>query len=407
MKYEKREIIIVGVLVALAFILRFNDIAEVKFFTGDEVGNVATAYNFVERGDQSPDNWYHPPMKNFMLYPVLKMFGDNPYGWRIRNVVAGTLLVLVIYYMGEIFFKSRFTGGMAAILVLSDPLLIATSRTTTEEVPIVLVIALATIAAQRFKETSCAGCCLVSGLLFGIAVATKLYAVPVILVVTAVISFSLARDKRWPDIVRLACTLSFLPLSIYILSYAPWFIRGYTFTEWLLMQRDMLREVSALSLENFISPVGPLVAGGPQFWFIKPISMGFGSVTQETLQLRVLMNNLPVWLLISPSVVYLGIKSIRNRNFSMMLVPAIFLSIYGLSLGVNRPIMLHSSIPILPFGFLAVGFATEQIAGRWKHLVMVAALSCSLYLYPLAAGIQVPTWLYRPVLGYLTIVNIH
>ncbi len=89
----------------------------------------------------------------------------------------------------------------------------------------------------------------------------------------------------------------------------------------------------------------------------------------------------------------------------MSIVAGIFFIIYVPFLFVSRPLFIYSSIPLLPFAFLAVGWGVERFAGRFASGAGIAMIAWSLVLYPLVVGIAVPVNVYLPILNMIRIVG--
>ena len=59
----------------------------------------------------------HPPLAKLLIAGSIKLFGDNPWGWRIGSVVFGTLALLAIFALVRSLGGSRWlaTGVTAAM----------------------------------------------------------------------------------------------------------------------------------------------------------------------------------------------------------------------------------------------------------------------------------------------------
>jgi 4-amino-4-deoxy-L-arabinose transferase-like glycosyltransferase len=93
---KRSEIVLICLVFLAAFFLRFYDISHPSFRYMDEGGHVMAASNYWNNGQTEPDNWEHPPLRHLLLYGFLQVFGDNPYGWRMRNVLFGAATALAL-----------------------------------------------------------------------------------------------------------------------------------------------------------------------------------------------------------------------------------------------------------------------------------------------------------------------
>jgi len=61
-------------------------------------------------------------LKYHLLNASMKVWGDNPAGWRMRNVIFGSLSVAVLFLIGIELFSSVRVAGLAAAFLAFDPL---------------------------------------------------------------------------------------------------------------------------------------------------------------------------------------------------------------------------------------------------------------------------------------------
>jgi dolichyl-phosphate-mannose--protein O-mannosyl transferase len=392
------------ILFLLAFLLRLYGAGAFQFPTGDENMHVVSARTYAERGDFGADNWYHPPLKHLLLYGSIKLFGQNPYGWKMRNILLGALTVPVVFSLAMLLFKSKAVSFISAGLLLLDPLHIEFSRTTFEDVPAIFFLMLGILFAWKALARDSARHWLAAGIAFGFAVALRLYCINALVVLCGYAVFNKYRENNLRSLIAPMSFLIILPFCIYLLSYLPWFTRGYSLPELLAMQLDAFRELRTVRQEGFNPILNQL--GSPSEWFTKFIAVGF-EVNGDRWwgSYIVIMNNFPVWLLIPPSMFVLLYASIRGRNAAGTFLFLSFFVLYLPFLIVDRPIFLYSSLPLLPFGFLAVGYAAHRVLNRWTVTFGAVSGAWSLILYPLVTGISVPLPAYRFVLSFVKILE--
>src|SRR5450830_838206 len=82
---------IVIALISLA--LRVINLGSIKSFIFDEVYYVDGARDLMKYGVEvsgsKPEFIVHPPLGKWMIASGIKVFGDNPVGWRIATAVVG------------------------------------------------------------------------------------------------------------------------------------------------------------------------------------------------------------------------------------------------------------------------------------------------------------------------------
>ena len=67
----------------------------------------------------------------------------------------------------------------------------------------------------------------------------------------------------------------------------------------------------------------------------------------------------------------------------------------------SRPINLYSALPVIPFGFIALGFAADRLLKGRAWWFLGACALWSLYLLPLAVGLPTPDGPYVWLLNVL------
>lgn len=397
-----RDLALLAVLFALAFGLRFYDVATPAEQWGDELVHVPAATHYWTRGHFDPNLWEHPPLRHLLLKGFLAVFGDGPYGWRMRNVLLGALASVLVALFAYGIDRSRTTAAVAGLLLATDPLHVALSRFTFEEIYGVTFFLGALVTFQRSRAR--AGWLLASGLLMGCALATKWYYVPVWILLGALALREEGRWRRPADALLVATAYVAVPLTVYALSYGPWFGRGYSLGELAELTVNAYHSLQQFQPWMF-NPVYPyLRLTSPLDWFVAPVMFATETVTgPDTARFLLFGNNLAVWGLTLPALITCAVVAVRRRSPGLALPVLLFVATYTVPLVARRPTLIYSTIPLLPFAFTAIGMATTLVAERLVRRAgwAVAALlvGSNLYLYPLAAGRDVPVALYAPLLS--------
>jgi len=398
----KRDVASAVLILSLAFGLRFYGVATPEFRWGDEREHVEAATHYWTKGHFDPNLWEHPPLRHLLLYGFLQAFGDNPYGWRMRNVLFGAMAALLVYLFALSIDGSRVTAVVAGLLMATDPLHVALSRFTFEEIYGGAFFVAALVAYQYARGRS--GWLVASALLMGCALATKWYYVPVWLTLTAVALREDGNYRSPVDAFFVATTFLLLPLLVYALSFLPWFGRGYSVGELVELTTNAYYSLQNMTPGTF-NPAFPYLRLTHSLdWFVAPVMFGQGVyLPPDRGQFIVFGNNLPVWAMTLPSMGLCAYQAVRRRSIRLGLPVLLFLATYALFVVVRRPTLIYSAIPLLPFAFTAIGVAVARVSdrlGRAASLGLVAAMVASnLYLYPLAAAREIPVALYDHVLS--------
>jgi dolichyl-phosphate-mannose-protein mannosyltransferase len=399
---NRNDIVLLLVLFLFAFSLRFYDFSYPDFKWFDETMHVPAAINYWNNGQFEPDLWEHPPLRHIILYGFLQFFGDNPYGWRMRNILFGSIAAVLTYLFALEISGSRRTALMAGLLLATDPLHIVLSRYTYEEIYGGAFFLAAIVLYLKHNQRSL---WFVSSALFlGCALATKWYYVPCWFLV---LFLALRENDNYRNVrtaLFISSTYFFIPLSIFILSYYQWFGRGYSVTEFIEFIINAYHSLQKNRLSLYDPGFLFLSQSSAVEWFIRPIVIGQGTyLSADRGEFILFLNNLPIWILTIPSMIGLTITAVRRRCMTLALPALFFCASYMLYFIVQRPVFLYSAVPLLPFAFTAIAYGISQLADRYGSRLYYAALLVtlcwSLFLYPLVTAKQVPVAAYKYIIN--------
>ena len=110
------------ILIALAsFLLRLFNLASIKAMIFDEVYYVDGARDLLKYGVEvsgnNPEFVVHPPVGKWLIASGIKIFGDNPLGWRFATALLGSLAILLIALIAHRLFYSPILTALAAGLM--------------------------------------------------------------------------------------------------------------------------------------------------------------------------------------------------------------------------------------------------------------------------------------------------
>ncbi len=403
----------VVLLIVLTFLLRFWNVGEVEMYAGDQGIMIPATHNYIMTGRTSPDGWEHPPMKYFLLKSSMLLFGNNMYGWRMKNVLFGTGVVLVLYFLGWELFRDRRIALFAGLLAAIDPTLLFFSQTSHGETSSVFFFLAAVVLMLRFLSHRLATP-IPTGICLGLALGQKWY---YFFGLGILIGFSILAMKRANrlgllEMVHLLSALVGIPIIAYLLAYYPWFGRGYSLTEFASLQSDMFRTMQNLELDMFTTTFAKIMPSNPWLWFVKPLIGGMQLAPGRLFsRFLIFMNNPPVWILALPSLAWITYHAWKSKKIDQALVPCLFLAMYLQFLLVDRPIFLYSAIIVVPFAFLAVSATLMNIIDRlprptvrfWQAFGAVVAWG--LYTFPFVMHYNVPAVFYTPLIAVGTIIR--
>lgn len=395
---KRIDILLIGAVFLVALILRLYDFSYPAFMWGDEAAHVPAASNYWQTGQFEPDNWEHPPLRHIIQYGFLQVFGDNPSGWRLRNILFGATAAALTCIFARQVTGCRKSAVLAGLFLATDPLQIVLSRYTFDEIYGGVFFLAAIILYRQYNQRS--QLLILSALLMGCALATKWYYAPGWLMVWLLA----LRDKQaWRHggaATFITTTYLLLPASVFILSYYHWFGRGYSFGEFIEFITNAYYSLQKYRPQNYQSGMIFLSHTSAAEWFIRPVWVGQGTyIGQDRGEFIMYLNSLPVWILTIPAMIWLALQSWKKRSLQQAYPVLFFCVSYSLYLIVKRPAFLYSATFLLPFAFTAVAFALTQLTDRFAkplyYLIAGCLLTWNLYIYPLVTAKKIPVAPYR------------
>lgn len=399
----------------LASVLRLWGTFDITDYTDDEYVQVPSAISLFTYGTTAELQWVHPPLSNYILYGTISLLGNNPYGWRIGNVIFGTAAVLLIYLVGMQLYPGSAVPLLAAALLALDPFHIDFSRTTFMEIPTSFFFLLYFYFMLQYSENR-RNTLLPAGIALGLTIATKAYYIFTIPAVAAYAFFRARQrgEQSRPLLFDFAAVLLVLPMCIYFLTFVHWFGRGYTLSEFVQMKLDAFWTLKNITLEYFHASASIIASGKPWQWFLKPTIYGYETFSDGvTGRFLLEINNFPFRMMTIPSLILVSVYAWRKRNPREMLIPLLFVICYSLFLIVSRPVFSSNAIVLLPFAYLAVARAAVLIGQRFKRenqiyaLFLSAVFAWGLYTFPLVSGKAVPLSWYQSIISMTNFLKGH
>jgi dolichyl-phosphate-mannose-protein mannosyltransferase len=286
----------------------------------------------------------HPPLGKLFVLTGIRVFGDNPFGWRFFSVVFGTAIIILFYFICRRLRLPEKTTLLATFLLAFENMSFVQSGIVMLDV---YMLGLCAAAFLFYLHDEYA----MSGLLIGISTLTKLSGALGLVVI--VLHWLLVRRDR-----KLHFSLSMLlaPISfIVLLPLFNYFIDGKLVNPFHLID-IMWQGTSSLTFDWVTHPAASrpwtwIINNHEIYYWIKPRYMGTLSYT--------------IWALIIPSTVYMIYRGLRNN----------IAALFGLSWVVGTyyiwmPVVLITNRVTYPFYiYPAVGALCIGIAQGLTHLL--------------------------------------
>lgn len=383
--------------VATAFVLvtaaalRLWGLGDIPAPLWDEWLHVPTAHNYLRYGLLYPDDWWHPPMRHLIRAASMAVLGDTPLAYRLPNALLGTLAVVLIVLVVRRLGAEPWAALLAGALLAGDPLHLLLSRTTPEEIAAGTALLAALWFALRAVERPFPGA-LGVGFALGAAMATKWYYAPAGAAIAGAVAWrGLRREASPARVAYLAAALLALPVSVYVLSYLPWFAAGHDLAEFIRLQLDAARMVR-LVREDMGSPVF-FASKAALDWFTRPLAMGIRLPGPGTPRHLLFLTAFPATLLVLPATAAVAWSAWRMRSLARALAASSFALTFGQFLLLRRPIYVYSAGSVLPLAWILVALAASDLLAltpRARPWVLggaaALALAAGIGLFPLLSG---------------------
>jgi len=383
----------------------------------DEVYHAYTAAQYVEgntdayRWDTEPRRrrvayeWTHPPLGKLIIAGGIRVFGDNSFGWRIASALFGAAGIVVTYALGRSITGRLAVGVVAAVLLLADGLYFADAPAGLLGIFLVVFTTGALLAFYRAliaPTDRVRGPLLATGLLLGLALATKWNAAFCALFVGLVAVWRLVRlgwESRRGGPEAAAARAGFrahllwvplglvaLPAVVYLASYVPYFLVGFGWGDFVELQRQMyLYHTELDEPHEYYS----------RWWewplAIRPVWYFLDRGADASAYIYANGNPLLYWAML-PAVWGLVVEWWRRHAGLTVLLIGFFGQWLPWALSPRGAFAYHF-LPSVPFGCLALGVLIVGAwrRGRWWRWLaagyVVAVVAAFVFFYPIYAAI--------------------
>lgn len=409
--FDRRFTLFVWALSLVAFLLRVLWLPS-QPPSVDDFSVAITAINYVESGQLGPTMWNHPGLRNLLVYWSMELFGSGVVGVKGWCVLFGTLSVPLLALVARRLTVSSPAALMAALFWAVEPLAVDFSRQGINDIYLAFFPLLAIWCALRYEEGRTPWWLVASGTAFGLGLASKWSVIFPLAVTGGLLCLHLFRERSGGSLLvarlfSLACSLVVLPLTVYLLTFHPWFGRGYSLSEWPILQKAMYSET------KLHTGYHTTIRGDHRAWewFVRPVTYQETffvrtddqeptqepSVEENAVILLAVANPL-VWLLILPATVWTAWRGSRTRDRMLCYMVALFVITYLPFAVAHRPIWVNTAVAVLPFAFMILGYALwgnlGGSAARRRvlavYLAVVLISTAPLYLLAIGKGLRIP-----------------
>ena len=380
----------------------------------------------------------HPLFGTSFIALAIKVFGLNPFGWRIAGALFGILMLPLFYLLGKLLFKQTRYAAIGTILFAADFMHYTTSRIGTLEPFSIFWILLMTtlmiyyVQLDFFKEklTKTLGVLATCGITMGLAIATKwtgayaAVALAILFFNKMFNNFNLYRsavtveNKKEEDhqiiqqftrrtaITLFWCCLFFVavPLIIYFVAYMPMMI--FKNTPWSI-QGVIDHTIGVYNYHATLTATHPFQSVWWQWVLnLKPIWYYFSS-TETTVSTISAFGNPLLWWAGAGSIIYCFIALIRKRCSNAWIISVCFLCQIIPWVLVTRCVFIYHYYPSVPFMILSVVYCIAKIEAiqplyrRHVHIFVFLCVLCFILFLPVIGGFNTTHFYIDNILRWL------
>ncbi len=434
-----RAIIIAAFLGGIALWMRLWRLSYPPDLIFDEAYYPVHARQMLEFGSEynrGYDNIVHPPLGKWLIALGEIVFGDTPLGWRVPSAIAGTICVLLLFWIARRMTGSTYLGAIAGLLLASDAFSFVLGRTGLLDIflPMFVLAGLAALLIDRDQVRTRLAVMLeggtltdsprlglrswrmIAGIALGSACAVKWSGVW-FLAAFAILSVLWDRGAlravgvRRPTRVAVrrilpgaAGSLALLPIAAYLATFAGWFAaESSQGRQWAAQNPDTAvgfipdalrslwhQHAQWLTFHNGLSSDHPwesnpwswLVTGRPiLFWNPQGITDDSGG----QLVRYVLMVGTPaLWFAFAPAALWMIWLFISRLDWRAGVVLAgIAAGWLSWFINLERTMFLFYMAPAVPFFILAVTLTLGSVLGTQRDSVLrrrIGMLVVSIYV---------------------------
>lgn len=380
----------------------------------DEIYYVRTAEEYLQL--QNPTSWDHPPLSKLIIAASIGIFGHNPFAWRIAGVIFAALAIVLVFLLARRMFGPPRAGLIATFLLTFDFMHFAQARIATPDTFIILFfIGMVYFFYRYWQDPHNGGKFLFWSLVFfGLGFSNKWFVLYGFVGLMLLLIILKVRERK----VRRSEIFWFMggvaaAVSIYMLSYVPYFLVGHDLGNWWQMHLDMYRFHAHLS--------APHACGSP--WYTWPLMLnpvwfyaGYFPTTRAYISSFgnpvLWWATIPVMIPTAMIVISWLANSMKNRaaNFIartfrsiwhemgdkrevalFILIP--FLAQWLFFIPVGRVIFLYHFYPCLLFVILAAVLWIEWLWTRFKwgkwvvYGYLTLNVACFIFFFPAISGL--------------------
>ncbi|MBI2831624.1 MAG: glycosyltransferase family 39 protein [Chloroflexi bacterium] len=345
-RLSKREHFWLCVMLAVTLAFHFAIIMQPSSTAFDEQHYVTDARSIIEgNGTQRQE---HPDLAKLIIVGGIKLFGDNPFGWRFLSVVFGSIVIVLFYLICRRLGMKKQATLIATFLLSFENLTFIQSSVAMLDVYNVALMLAAFLLYLK-------GGYLLSGITAGLSALAK---VGGILVLPAMFLhwFLVRRNRVRHFFAGLVIAPVFFFLFLPLFEYT---VNG-KFSDPIARIKHIFTASGSLTFEKFPTEI----ATRPWEWLLRPniLYYNYEPVYTGTISFT-------VWALIIPAVVYMVFRARKGNNaaiFGLAWFASTYLVWIPLNLITDRLTYLYYFYPTVGAVCIGLGLMGSQLLDVWR-----------------------------------------
>lgn len=400
--YSIKKLPILFITLFSSFLI-FWDLGKNKLIDWDEAIYAEIAKNVVKTHDLFTFYWTlgtpwfeKPPLYIWSTALFMWIFGANEITARIVSSIFGLLGVIVVYFFAKSVFKSRFSGIVASLCLVTTAHYWYYSRIGMMDVTVTFFVLASVFAYYRFTENFKIRYALISGIMVGLAVLTKAIVGLLPLGIVFIYSFFLLTIFRKQLNLKKYLLGVFVLLVFSVIVFVPWHIAMYLINGSEFWNSYFLTHIFGRGLtdaqgktQNFfwyidvmkISLRGWFVVLFPFFTVIDKLMLlvdKYNIVSENSVILTFYDRARYLLLLPVPLFLFFRKKSLFKKEYTFAFV--YFLVIF-LFFSISKTKLIWYIIPIYPaYALIISGVSRELVNWAVKRLKSVSKFNSLNYI---------------------------
>jgi len=400
MKIKISKKLLLVLILSFSFLLRIFRINHPRAHIFDEVYCAFTAQE-VAKGNkdawtywsgEAPKGfsygWTHPYLAKEIMAGGVLLFGQEHFAFRITAVVFGVGAVYLTYLLAKELFKKEKVALLAAFLASFEGLMFVMSRTGMLDIFLLFFVLLSALFTLKKKY-------LISAVSLGLAVSCKWSGIYLFPITGIALFYNFYKNKEKKTFAEL---ISFLlskvpvyllvPGIIYLLTYLPFFLYGYSWEQFKNLQSQMWWYHTNLKAEHGYQSAAwswPLMMRPVWFW----VDYGKNTVAN----IYNLGNPAVFWggLLALPYVIYRAIVNfMKNKDLKLLLLLFCYFVFWVPWIFSPRIMFLHHYMPALPFLCILLAYVLDKIKPSITNYYLLITVLAFFFFYPIYTGVSMP-----------------